>query len=112
MSSILELLKTANQRVLYLLRNAMLQNKPYWKAIPESAGFLPAYEFQKVEIGGSSGMRRLRQLREERNVPIIHKQFKVPNQKRTVHAYRLDCGRGDIALTDLYMNWKDWKFNK
>jgi len=69
---------TRRQKVLHLLLMHRLKDRPYLlhrSVIPEnnvyiSGGFLPIWEFTNKYVGGSSGDRRLRELRMINLVPI------------------------------------------
>lgn len=52
--------------------------------LEEHPGWVPGYELTTREVGGSEGLKRLRELRDE-GLPIIKKKMKNSN----AYAYRL-----------------------
>ncbi len=93
------------QRVLYRLWYARLHNEKH-RGLPP--GWLPIYEFQKV--GGSSGDRRFREIRDEKLVPTDYDKFEIGEE--TIHAYRLDCDPYEIDWQEIFDQGPKWRFRR
>ena len=99
------------QRVLSRLYYAKKYHKLYFshkkdgKSVYFPTGYLPIWSFMRPGIGGSSGDRRLRELRGERGVPILKKKVK----SKSYSIYKLGCECSEIDWNAV-VNDPKWKY--
>ncbi len=115
------------QHVLFVMWSAICTNRRFClsRLTGEwiSNAWLPLYAFRSADCGGDSADVRLRELRNNHNVPFVtsvvngkthpYKIHHWTTQKgRTTWLYRLDLKPDEINWDILLKNWPDWKFIK
>jgi len=75
-------------------------------------GWLPNYVFTSPMIGGTEGLRRLRYIREELQVPVDHKvhTYEYHGEAKRVNIYRLGCNPAQVDFREVMRLRSDYRF--
>jgi len=102
-------------RVLFRLHLAKLRHERHTygqKTAP--AGWIPIYEVQQPEVGGSAGDVRLRDLRNKYLVPMMGPQpFPWKDRhgnKHITYLYKLGCTLDDSDFTEIIFEGSKWRY--